>query len=255
VANNVLTDTLSEPLNGATTAKVEINCGTGNLMIDTLRGGEPVLARGTLEYFEKQGLPTRSVRSDNDQAILALNAGRGRTRQSWFRLPWAACGGAYAWQIHLNPAVASDIAAHSDGGNVTLNLADMVVTRLAADTGGGNLDVVLPDSAANLSAMARTGAGNVTVAIGRGTKGSTTVNATSGAGNVVVHVPSGLAARVHATSGLGKVTVDPRLGQLDRTTYQSPDYDGAVDTVELTVHSGAGNVHVTTTQSPGSTRV
>jgi hypothetical protein len=228
-----------------TTAKVDVDSGTGNLTIDPLPGGARLLAGGTLLYFEQQGRPARSVRADHGRATLALKA--GRTGRPWFAFPWApwaACVGAADWQIHLNPAVPSDISAHSDGGNVLLHLARAAITHLAADTGGGNVDVVLPDHAANLSVAARTGGGNVTVEIGSGLTGSNTVEATSGAGNVVVRVPRGTAARVHATSGLGKVTVEPPLGRTDRDTYQSPDYDGAVDKVEITVHSGAGNVSV-----------
>ncbi len=239
-----LTDSLSEPLNGATTAKIDISTGDGNLTIDKLPGGEQVLASGTLQYFEKQGLPTRFVIVDNGHATLALRG--GGTGQRWFRFPWAACNGATEWQIHLNPTVSSDITAHSDGGNVKLNLAGMAVTRVSADTGGGNMDVVLPDNAANLSVTAKTGAGNVTVEIGSGITGSNIVNANSGAGNVVVHLPSGIAAKVNATSGLGKVIVDSRFSKIDGNTYQSPDYDGAANKVEITVNSGAGNVSVNT---------
>jgi hypothetical protein len=82
------------------------------------------------------------------------------------------------------------------GGNVKLNLADMAVTRVSADTGGGNMDVVLPDNAANLSADAKTGAGNVTVEIGSGITGSNTVDANSGAGNVAILVPGSIAAKM-----------------------------------------------------------
>lgn len=241
---NELTHNLSEPLGEATTAKVDINAGDGNLTIDRLIGGEQVLASGTLQYLENQDLPTRSVNTSNGRATLTLRAsGRG---QRWFRLPWAACNGATEWQIHLNPTVSSDITAHSDGGNVKLNLAGMAVTRVSADTGGGNMDVVLPDNAANLSVTAKTGAGNVTVEIGSGITGSNTVNASSGAGNVVVRIPSGLAARIHVTSGLGKASVDPRFGKTDNNSYQSLDYDGAADKIEITVKSGAGNVSVNT---------
>jgi Cell wall-active antibiotics response LiaF, C-terminal len=162
-------------------------------------------------------------------------------------LPWAACNGAYEWQIHLNPNVQSDITAHSGGGNVKLNLAGMAVTHLSADTGGGNMDVVLPDNAANLSVTAKTGGGNVSVGLGSGTTGSNTINATSGAGNVVVCVPSGIAAKIHASSGLGKVIVDSRFSQTDNNTYQSPDYDGAANKVEIMAHSGTGTVSITTT--------
>ncbi len=244
MAKNVLTHTFSEPLNGATSAVVEIDAGDGNLTIDRLSGGEPVLASGTLQYLEKQGLPGRSVSASGGQATLALRAsGRGGR---WFRLPWAACNGATEWQVHLHPGVSTEITAHSDGGNVKLDLAGMAVTRVAADTGGGNMDVVLPDHAADLNVAARTGAGNVTVEIGSGTRGSSTVNASSGAGDVVVRVPSGLAARIQITKGLGKGTVDPRFSKIDDHIYQSPDYDRAADKVEITAKSGAGDVTVST---------
>jgi Cell wall-active antibiotics response LiaF, C-terminal len=221
MAKKVLTHNLSEPLNGATTAKVNINTGDGNLTIDRLTGGEQVLASGTLQYLENQGLPTRSVNTSDGQAALALRA--SGTGQPWFRFPWQACNGATEWQIHLNPTVSSEITAHSDGGNVKLDLAGMAVTRVSADTGGGNMDVVLPEDAANLS-----------------------VTAKSGAGNVVVLVPSGIAARIHASTGLGKVIVDSRFNKIDGNTYQSSDFDSAANKVEITVKSGAGNVEVNT---------
>jgi hypothetical protein len=244
MANRMLTDNLSEPLNGATAARVDINSDTGHLTIDRLTGGEQVLASGTLQYFEKQGLPTRTLSSSNGQATLTLRG--GGSGQPWLRFPWAACGGAYEWQIHLNPTVSSDITAHSGGGNVKLDLAGMAITRVSADTGGGNMDVALPDNAANLSVAAKTGAGNVTVEIGSGMQGTGVVNANSGAGNVVVRIPSGIAARIHATSGLGKVIVDSRFSKTDKNTYQSSDYDSAVNKVEITAKSGAGNVSVNT---------
>ena len=244
MAKNVLIDSLLEPLDGTKTAKVDINTGTGNLTIDPLTGDAQVLASGTLQYFEDQGLPTRTLDSTNGQTTLTLS--RKDTGRSWFRLPWEACNGELEWQIHLNPRVASDIVAHSDGGNVKLDLAGIAATHVAADTGGGNLEVSLPDNAANLNATASTGGGNVTIEIGSATTGSNTVNASSGAGNVVVHVPRGIAARVHARTGLGRAIIDPRFSKIDSNTYQSPDYDGAANKVEITAHSGAGNVSIDT---------
>jgi hypothetical protein len=245
MAKNVLTYNLSEPLNGAKTATVEINTDSGNLTIDRLTGGEQLLVSGALQYFEKQGLPTTILSSSNGQATLTLKG--GGSGWPWLRFPWAACIGAYEWQLHLNPTVSCDLTAHSGGGNVKLDLAGMAVTRLSAGTGGGNVEVVLPDHAANLSVTARTGGGNVTVEVGGGATGSNTIDAHSGAGNVAVHVPGAIAAKIHATSGLGKVIVDARFKQIDDNTYQSPGYDGAADRVEITVHSGAGKVSVSTT--------
>ena len=120
----------------------------------------------------------------------------------------------------------------------------MAVTHVSADTGGGNMDLVLPDKATNLNVIAKSGAGNVTVEIGSGITGSNKVNADSGAGKVAVLVPSGIAARIHATSGMGKVNVDSRFNKIDGNTYQSADFDSAADKVEITVNSGAGDVSV-----------
>ena len=241
MAKKVLTHLLTEPLDGTITAKVDIHTGTGNLAIDAL-GGEQVLASGTLEYMEGQDPPTPSVSTSNGRATFTLKAEGGR--QPSFRMPWSTCNAATNWQIHLNPGVCSEISAHSGGGNVTLDLSGMAVTHVSADAGGGNMHVVLPEHAANLTATAKSGGGNVTVEIGNGTKGSNTLNAGSGAGNVVVRVPGGLAALIQATTGMGKVTVDPRFNKIDSRIYKSPDYDAAIDKVEITVSSGAGNVSV-----------
>lgn len=240
----VLTYNLSEPLCGATTAKVDIDTASGNLTIDNLTGGEPVLASGTLEYVENQQMPTRSVDINNGRATLTLKS--TSIGRPLFHLPWSGCIAATNWQIHLNPDVQADITARSGGGNVKLDLSGMAVSRVSADTGGGNLEMILPDHAANLSVNAKTGGGNVTVEIGRGTTGSNMLNATSGAGNVEVHIPSGLSARIYATSGWGKEIVDQRFGNIDKHTYQSSDFEHAANKVEITVQSGAGNVIVNT---------
>jgi cell wall-active antibiotic response 4TMS protein YvqF len=244
MAKPILTETLAEPLNDTTTAKVEIQAGDGNLTIDGLTSGEALLASGTLQYVEEKGLPVRMLVSRNGQATLTLKG--SKAGQRWFRFPWATCNGATKWQIALNPTVVSDITAHSSGGNIKLNLAGMAITHLAADTGGGNLDVVLPDDAANLEVAVRTGGGNVGIELGSGMSGSSSVKADSGAGKVSVRVPNDLADRIQATSGLGKVTVDSRFTQMDKHTYQSPDFERAANQIEIMLHSGMGEVSVRT---------
>ena len=97
-----------------------------------------------------------------------------------------------------------------------------------------------------MNVTAKTGGGDVTVDLGNGTTGSNIINATSGAGNVVVSVPGNIAVRIHATSGMGKLIMDPGFTMVDKNTYESPDFDSAVDKVEITVNSGAGNVTVNT---------
>lgn len=242
--SKLLTYTLSEPLAGATAAKFDISTESGNLTIDMLAGSEPVLASGALQYLEGQALPARSLTTNDGQPTLTLKS--SDNQQAGSRFPWEACNGATEWQVHLNPSVLSDIVAHSGGGNVRLNLAGMKVTRVSADTGGGNMEVVLPDNAANLSVIAKSGAGDVTIEIGSGITGSSTIETSSGAGNVSIRLPGGTAARIRTAGGMGKVTVDRQYSKVNDNTYQSPDYDSAADRIEISVNSGAGNINIST---------
>jgi hypothetical protein len=197
-----------------------------------------------LQYLEAQGIPTRILDSNEGHATLNLSAGDTERRHG-FHFPWDACrGGAYEWRIHLNPDVASDVVARTNGGNIKIDLAGMTVTRVSAESGGGNMAVRLPDNLVNLSACARSGGGNVGVEVGGTVKGINVIEAGSRSGNVAVSLPAGIAARVHAGTKLGKVTVDPRFGHIEKGVYQSPDYDVAADRIEITAHSGAGNVRV-----------
>jgi hypothetical protein len=218
MAKNIRTYHLSEPLQGAAAAKLDINMIDGNLAIDPHAGGLE-LASGELQYLENQDPPAHSQAMSGGLSALTIRS--SKKGQPWIRFPWSACNEATVWQIHLNPTVSMDITAHSGGGNVRLDLTGMAVTRLAADTGGGNMEVILPGSAGNLQVEVKTGAGNVTI-----------------------HIPGGCAARIHATSGLGKVILEAPLSQVSAQIYQTPGYDSAVEKIEIRASSGAGNVSI-----------
>ena len=121
----------------------------------------------------------------------------------------------------------------------------MTISHVAAETGGGNLEVRLPQHGANVVVSARTGGGNVNVDIGEAITGINTVEATSGAGNITVHLPVDIPARVHATSGLGKVALGPRFSRVDHSTFQTADYPNASYKVDISAKTGAGNVTIT----------
>jgi len=219
MAPKVLSKSLFHPLGGARAAQIDINAGDGNLIIDALIGGAEALASGVLEYVEKQGPPIIGHGADDGHATLSLRDGGGRQR--WFRLPWAACNAATNWLVHLNPAVASQVTAHTDGGNLKLDLAGMALTGVSATTGGGNVEVVLPAA-----------------------EGRVRVEAKTGSGNAVVTIPGGVVALIRAATGLGAAVIHPRFRKTGKDTYQSDGYEGAADRMEITLSSGAGNVVV-----------
>jgi hypothetical protein len=108
VSNQLLVDDLSARLDGATSARIDINTGSGNLEIDELSQNEQLLGSGSLEYFENQGKPTQSLTTEHGNTTLTLKG--AAVGQPWFWFPWAACNGATQWHIHLNRMV-SEIAA------------------------------------------------------------------------------------------------------------------------------------------------
>jgi hypothetical protein len=219
MSNKVLTHNLSEAIGNVAAADVDITPGDGNLVVDGHSGNEKELAGGTLQYLEKNGPPAWSVDTGSMPARFKIkSAGKG---QHWLHLPWAACNGATNWHIHLNRRVISSVNAQSNGGNITLSLGGMPLTRVTAFTGGGNIELTIPDPGTTLS-----------------------ITAKSGAGNVIVHVPGNTAARIKATTGLGKLILGPRFLKTGRDSYQSLDYDTADRKIDMDLSSGAGNVAV-----------
>lgn len=85
MVKKLLIHNLSESLDGATTATIDINAGTGNLTVDQLSSGAQLLAAGTLEYLEDQDRPTPSVSRGNGHARLTLKA--SGSRRSSLRMP------------------------------------------------------------------------------------------------------------------------------------------------------------------------
>lgn len=220
-SNELLTYMLSEPPHEVGKANVQIIADDGNLTIDPLTNGEPVLLSGQLQYFEKQCPPARTLEVTDGQMNLTIRG--SRSQRPWIHFPWSTCNAAHEWRIHLNPVISMELLASSGGGNVRLDLAGTTITSISAATGGGNIDVILPDILTELNADINTGVGNVTI-----------------------HLPGGVEARIHAESGLGKVIVDSGFKMIAEKTYQSAGYDIADKKITIKATSGVGNVTIST---------
>lgn len=219
MAKKLLNYNLLEPLGGITAAKVDINSGDGNLEIGSFSSQEPILVRGALQYREDHNPPESSLDRDADQATLTVISGGGGQR--WLRMPWSSCNGGTEWQIQLNPSVAYEITARTGGGIIKIDLSGMDVSQIQAETGGGIVELTLPEITSDIK-----------------------VNAKTGAGKVLLVVPAGVAAKIYATTGMGKVIVEPHFIKVAEFTYQSPNYDEAEHKADITIGSGAGQVSV-----------
>jgi hypothetical protein len=102
-----------------------------------------------------------------------------------------------------------------------LDLRDLKVTELELETGASSTEVTLPANA-----------------------GYTRVKVEAGAARVDIRVPGGVAGRIRTSAGLASIAVDEtRFPGIDNR-YQSPDYETAINKVDIVVETGVGAVSI-----------
>ena len=202
------------PLEGAGRARVRVQHGAGRLQVDSSAGpGE--LVTGTF----RGGLAHR-VRRDGDALDVEMRTPPHNL--PFFMMPWNwGRRGGLDWSVGLNSEIPISLSLETGASDVRLDLADLRVTELRLQTGASATRLTLPANA-----------------------GHTRAEIHSGAASVSVRVPSGVAARIRAKSGMAEVKIDrnrfPRTGD----TYQSPDYDTASNKVDLYVETGVGSMDI-----------
>ena len=101
-----------------------------------------------------------------------------------------------------------------------LDLRDMSITDLVLDTGASDTKLMLPS------------------------KGRFRADLDLGAASLEVIVPEGLSARIHASLGAADMKVDESRFPRNGKYYQSPDYDTAVNAVDMTIDAGAASIKI-----------
>lgn len=202
------------PLEGAAQARVHIRHGAGRLHVDAGAGPGELVA-GTFGG----GLDHR-VRRDGDMLDVEMRVPSDAFPA--FALPWMwGQGGALDWSFSLNGEIPLSLDLETGASDMRLDLTDLRVTDLRLQTGASATDLTLPANAGHTRAEIR-----------------------SGAASVNIRVPSGVAARIRIKGGLAGITVDqnrfPRMGD----TYQSADYDTALNKVDVDIETGVGSVEV-----------
>jgi hypothetical protein len=203
---------ISQALEGATQARVEIAPGVSKLSIGAL--DEPgQLIQGAVAVGRNQGCRA-DFRLQGDTAYFKLKS------QDWAFFPFF--GGwrrDYKWDLTLNQAVPTRLKVNAGVGQCYLELQELNLTRLDLDAGVGEVVVTLPR------------------------QGQLEARLKGGVGSLTVRVPAGMAARVRVSIGLGSARVRGDFQRQGRR-YVSPGYDTAENRVDLRVDSGIGEVVV-----------
>jgi hypothetical protein len=206
---------LSEPLDGITSAEVQIDFGAGELTVRSLSEGSLSFVEGQL-VTPRRAPDVTVLRADGEAELrMAMD------EDSWlFSLPGFR-GSGTDWEIALSRAPRLSIDVGAGAADIVLNLRDLQVQELNFDTGASNAEVTLPANA-----------GHVDVVVN------------GGATNIEITVPEGVAARITNSSGLSSVDVDtdrfPRSGD----AFVSPDFDTAQNRVAIDISVGAASVEV-----------
>ena len=197
------------PLDGASRARVRMSHGAGRLTLTAGADMDTLLEGdfgGGLDLNTQKHGDELDVRMSVPVQVFPFSSGPGYTLD---------------WNLRFNPEAALELELEAGAGETRLDLSELPVHRLRLKTGASHSVINLPASA-----------------------GFTRADISSGAAQIDIHIPSGVAASIRTRGGLSSMQVDqarfPRFG--DR--YQSPDYDEALNKVELDVEMGVGGVNI-----------
>jgi hypothetical protein len=205
---------VSEPLSGATSAKLAFDGGAADIALAST-SGDLINAKGTSPY----GTPTLSVArsGSNADVHLALNDSHGTV---------------------VGPAFVST--------KIAVGLSDAVVWDATLNTGATN--IVADFSALKLSALTlKTGVSNADLRLGQAPAGtSVPVVVKAGVSSVTIRVPQSAELRVRASNGLSSLQVPSGLVKQSDGTYQTPGYSAGGTGYDIQIESGVGSVTIRT---------
>ena len=210
------THTISQPLDGATRARVELKAGAGALHLNPLPEGDQLVA-GIVVLRSDRELE-QSFNLNGDLADYRLAAPGGTVL-----VPMLSGANAESWDLQLNQVVPTDLTVATGAGESTLRLDRMNLTDLGVTVGVGTATVDLPE------------------------RGRYDAEIKGGIGPLRLRIPDGMAARIQANSGIGDVHVSGDFEQ-QGDIYVSPDYETASNRVDITISTGIGQVTVETLQ-------
>lgn len=202
---------VSIPLERAASARIRVKHGAGRLRVSG--GTAPdALVEGTFG-----GSLNYRTRRTGDKLDVEMSLGSFPHMLA----PWNWGRGGFGWTFRVNDDVLLALAFETGASDVRLDLSELLVSDLRIDTGASSLNLTLPTSA-----------------------GQSHARIDAGAAAVSIHVPPEVAARVRFKGGLASISVD--LGRFPRTggIYQSPDYEGAENRVDIEIEAGVGSVSV-----------
>lgn len=196
-------------LQGAREARLKITHGAGELKIHSGAGaGE--LARGSFAG----GLDYKSNRNGDRLEV------RMRPARDFLDFPFFGFRAQLDWDIALNANVPLALTIEAGANKSSLDLRDLNVTDLKIETGASETTVTLPS------------------------RGRLRADFDLGAASLDIIVPEGVSARIRASVGAADLKIAESRFPRSGNVYQSPDFESAANSVDMTIDAGAASIKV-----------
>ena len=220
------TRTLTEPVNGATSADVILDFSSQPVSLHPVKSAANLL-EAQIEYYG--GLSYASTGSAARKISLTPSGG--------FSFFLGSDANA-RWDIGLNPAIPISLHLGGASGSQSLDLSTLHLTAFFLDQGSGSVDASLPPSPDAYTAEFQGASGSLDLSLPA--NANLTLRLTGGSGSINLHLPAGAAVRVEVrSSGSGSVSLPANLSQTSsganrkEGVWQTAGYDQAAFKINI----------------------
>lgn len=199
------------PLDGAERANITLKHGAGHMLVHA-SSNPSLLFEGMFD-----GGIDKEVSVSNGTAFVELKS----PDDLWTGLGFMA-GRGIEWDLALNPTLPTALKYEGGAADTKMDLSGIRLTNLEINTGASSTEIVLPIPS-----------------------GTERVSIKAGAASVKVRVPPNALTSIHGVMGMGSLKIDQqRFPGRGASLYESENYAGAADRIEIAVEGGVGSVEI-----------
>ncbi|MCB9451086.1 MAG: hypothetical protein H6672_06580 [Anaerolineaceae bacterium] len=197
----VQVDHFTAPVDGATSARVELNMAIGKVTVDALSGSDNLMEAEVGHVGEMEF----TVSGDEEKRV---KLGQKQPKGG-IRLPFKEAINAIGsrddllWTVGLSPNVPMRLKINAGLGASSLDLSELQITDLDVDAGVGEVQLTLPAMGESYKAEVDSGVGSIRITIPE--NAALKLDIDGGVGSTTVSIPHNAAVRIKADSGLGGI--------------------------------------------------
>lgn len=208
----LLNEMISQPWDGAKSAKVTLSRDVGNVHVNALPNKTDTLLEGMLHLSERENV-TRDFAVEDDVANFII---RGQRKTGPFIFGRHET---QAWELGLNPDIPLQLETNVVVGECDLDLAELKVSALDVSMVVGDVSVLVPE------------------------QGRMQAKISGVIGKINVVIPEGVAVRVKTTKLLGSRHLPSEYQRKDEV-FVSAGYEMASNRVDLDINLLIGDIVV-----------